>query len=274
VCPEPPPRKKHRTSPAATLHADPACQLQDRRQFGRNPGATALTGGHLRGQSGISQGDIFFDPAPTRQVRAIRKYCHIVPGVFTPVLAKHTKNLSLVDILAVGVDRMQRNFDPMRKQVEAWKGTRLLDESAKLVIYQAPLWRVSWMFPSTWPAASTTCISTPRSRNSPRGRLGVSPTRSRARSRNSIPSRSSRQRPSSLPSSRWRPAPRTDTWSLASIGRKKGQEVADPATSCPISITCQGRSSIRLRDSLLRIVESLSSDRFSVEGREHYKPRK
>ena len=58
-------------------------------------------------------------------------------GDFTPVLAKHTKKLSLVDILAVGVDRMQRNFHPMRKQVEAWKGTRLADESAKLVIYRA-----------------------------------------------------------------------------------------------------------------------------------------
>jgi len=48
-----------------------------------------------------------------------------------------------VDILAVGVDRMQRNFEPMPKQVEAWKGTRLADESAKpacagrLVIYRA-----------------------------------------------------------------------------------------------------------------------------------------
>jgi Domain of unknown function (DUF932) len=58
-------------------------------------------------------------------------------GDFTPVLAKHTKNLSLVDVLAVGVDRMQRNFEPMRKQVEAWKNTRLADESAKLVIYRA-----------------------------------------------------------------------------------------------------------------------------------------
>jgi Domain of unknown function (DUF932) len=58
-------------------------------------------------------------------------------GDFTPVLAKHTKRLSLVDILAVGVDRMQRNFEPMRKQVEAWKGARLADEAAKLVIYRA-----------------------------------------------------------------------------------------------------------------------------------------
>ncbi len=58
-------------------------------------------------------------------------------GDFTPVLAKHTKHLSLVDILSVGVDRMQRNFEPMKKQVEAWKGTRLQDEAAKLVIYRA-----------------------------------------------------------------------------------------------------------------------------------------
>ena len=53
------------------------------------------------------------------------------------MLAKHAKNLSLVDILSVGVYCMQRKFDPMRKQVEAWKGTRLPDESAKLVIYRA-----------------------------------------------------------------------------------------------------------------------------------------
>ncbi len=32
---------------------------------------------------------------------------------------------------------LQRNFQPMRKQVEAWKGTRLADETAKLVIYRA-----------------------------------------------------------------------------------------------------------------------------------------
>ena len=32
---------------------------------------------------------------------------------------------------------MQRNFDPMRRQVEARKGTRLPDEAAKLVIYRA-----------------------------------------------------------------------------------------------------------------------------------------
>jgi len=44
----------------------------------------------------------------------------IVSGVFTPVLAKHSKSFSLVDAIAVGVDRMQRNFEPMREQVEAF----------------------------------------------------------------------------------------------------------------------------------------------------------
>jgi len=53
------------------------------------------------------------------------------------VLAKHTKHLNLVDILSVGVDRMQRNFEPMRKQVEAWKATRIPNEAAKLIIYRA-----------------------------------------------------------------------------------------------------------------------------------------
>lgn len=58
-------------------------------------------------------------------------------GDFTPVLAKHSKHFSLVDVLSIGIDRIQRNFEPMKKQVEAWKGTRISDESAKLVIYRA-----------------------------------------------------------------------------------------------------------------------------------------
>jgi hypothetical protein len=58
-------------------------------------------------------------------------------GDFTPVLAKHTKRFSLVDALAVGVDRMQRTFEPMQRQIEAWKGSQLTDERAKLLIYSA-----------------------------------------------------------------------------------------------------------------------------------------
>src|SRR3989454_4977636 len=58
-------------------------------------------------------------------------------GDFTPVLAKHTKHVSLVDVLSIGIDRMQRNFEPMRKQVKAWKAARIPDETAKLIIYRA-----------------------------------------------------------------------------------------------------------------------------------------
>ncbi|SRR6266851_3054245 len=57
-----------------------------------------------------------------------------IGGVFTPVVAKHTKHLSLVDILSVAVDRMQRNFEPMKNELEAWKATRIPHEAAKLVM--------------------------------------------------------------------------------------------------------------------------------------------
>jgi hypothetical protein len=40
--------------------------------------------------------------------------------------------IELIDCIAVGVDRMQRNFEPMRRQVEAWQGSELTD-----VIYEA-----------------------------------------------------------------------------------------------------------------------------------------
>jgi len=40
-------------------------------------------------------------------------------GDFTPVLAKHTKSFNLADTLSVGVDRIQRNFEPMQRQVES-----------------------------------------------------------------------------------------------------------------------------------------------------------
>jgi hypothetical protein len=58
-------------------------------------------------------------------------------GDFSPVLAKHTKNFSLIDAMSVGVDRMQRNFDPMRRQIAAWKESLISTDEAKLVIYEA-----------------------------------------------------------------------------------------------------------------------------------------
>jgi hypothetical protein len=60
-----------------------------------------------------------------------------VPGVFTPLLAKHSKSFSLIDCISVGVARMQRNFEPMRKQVEAWQKCELAEVRSKVVTYDA-----------------------------------------------------------------------------------------------------------------------------------------
>src|ERR1700758_3502717 len=58
-------------------------------------------------------------------------------GDFQPVLAKHSKHFSLQNALSIGVDQMQRNFDPMRKQVETWRESQISDTAAKLLIYRA-----------------------------------------------------------------------------------------------------------------------------------------
>src|SRR5712692_8030707 len=58
-------------------------------------------------------------------------------GDYTPVLAKHSKNFSLEDSLSIGVDRMQRNFEPMRRQVALWREQQLSASAAKLIIYRA-----------------------------------------------------------------------------------------------------------------------------------------
>jgi hypothetical protein len=57
--------------------------------------------------------------------------------VFAPVLAKHSKAFSLIDCISVCVGRMQRIFEPMRKQVEAWQKSELTDVTAKVVICEA-----------------------------------------------------------------------------------------------------------------------------------------
>ena len=58
-------------------------------------------------------------------------------GDFTPVLAKHSKSFNLIDTLAVGVDRIQRNFEPLQPQVELWRNSQISDERAKLILYEA-----------------------------------------------------------------------------------------------------------------------------------------
>ncbi len=49
-----------------------------------------------------------------------RQFGSIVPGVFTPVLAKHTKGFSLVDAVSIGVDRMQSGQRQRRYFIDRW----------------------------------------------------------------------------------------------------------------------------------------------------------
>jgi hypothetical protein len=58
-------------------------------------------------------------------------------GDYQPLTRKHSKNLVIEDVVAIGVERMQRNFAPMVRQVNAWREHELSDASAKLLIYQA-----------------------------------------------------------------------------------------------------------------------------------------
>lgn len=58
-------------------------------------------------------------------------------GNYTPVLKKHTKNFDLNAALSIGVDGIQRNFEPMVKAVESWRAMQVSDVEAKQVIYEA-----------------------------------------------------------------------------------------------------------------------------------------
>jgi Domain of unknown function (DUF932) len=58
-------------------------------------------------------------------------------GEFRPVMAKHTKGLSLADLVTLGVDKIQRNFVNVERQVTGWKSITLTDMQAKAIIYDA-----------------------------------------------------------------------------------------------------------------------------------------
>jgi hypothetical protein len=113
--------------------------------------------------------------------------------VFTPVLAKHSKSFSLIDCISVGVHRMQRNFEPMRKQVEAWQKSELTDVTAKVVIYEA---FVEGRLEAPKHLARTVhdLYFEPKYEEFPARTTGVFPMRSRRHSKNWIRFRSSRQK--------------------------------------------------------------------------------
>ncbi len=59
-------------------------------------------------------------------------------GDFQAVIArKHTTKFDLADTLSIAVDRVQRGFEPMRRQIDVWKSFDLQDGRAKSIIYAA-----------------------------------------------------------------------------------------------------------------------------------------
>jgi hypothetical protein len=64
-------------------------------------------------------------------------------GAFTPVLAKHSKNFSLVNAVSIGVDRMQRNFEPLAQRIELARASPYGQE-----IHRGPLRAVIMFVPS------------------------------------------------------------------------------------------------------------------------------
>jgi Domain of unknown function (DUF932) len=121
-------------------------------------------------------------------------------GDFSPVMRKHTSRVDIQDVMALAVDRMQRHFEPMQRQVDAWRGYELPDDRARLIIYRA-------FVEDGLDAAKHLArvvhqhTSSPSTRSSKPARCGRSRTPSRRRSRSSIPSRRSTPRRSSAPSS-------------------------------------------------------------------------
>lgn len=58
-------------------------------------------------------------------------------GDFTPIRVKHSQKLDLLECVSIGVDRIQRNFKPLKNQVERWKEEFVSNEEARLIIYEA-----------------------------------------------------------------------------------------------------------------------------------------
>lgn len=58
-------------------------------------------------------------------------------GDFKPVLAKHTANVDLAEVIALGIDRIHRNFTGIEQGVGAFQRAQLRDEQAKAVMLDA-----------------------------------------------------------------------------------------------------------------------------------------
>lgn len=58
-------------------------------------------------------------------------------GEFSALSRKHSKNMNLVESVALGVDKAQRHFQPLCEEINAWRNHQLPDIAAKEIIYGA-----------------------------------------------------------------------------------------------------------------------------------------
>lgn len=58
-------------------------------------------------------------------------------GEFSAVSRRHSKNINIEEVIALGVDKAQRHFLPMQQQINVWQNHDLPDVRAKEIIYRA-----------------------------------------------------------------------------------------------------------------------------------------
>jgi hypothetical protein len=98
--------------------------------------------------------------------------CSGVRGRFYSCTREAFKVVLLIDCISVGVDRMQRNFEPMRRQVEAWRRSEVTTSPPRWSSTRHLL-TVNSILPNTWPAPHMTFTSNRSMRHSERGQSGV-----------------------------------------------------------------------------------------------------
>lgn len=60
-----------------------------------------------------------------------------INGEFKPLLAKHTKGLDVIEAVSMGIDRIQRQWSPLREAIDRKRQTYLSQDEASLLIYKA-----------------------------------------------------------------------------------------------------------------------------------------
>lgn len=58
-------------------------------------------------------------------------------GEFTPITRKHTRNFDPLEVIDYGVTKMQRHFEPMKRQIDVWHNHKLPDAEAKAILCDA-----------------------------------------------------------------------------------------------------------------------------------------